>query len=128
MIHTCIRVLDLERSRDYYSKAFGLAEYARYRFDSFTLLYMRDTHTAFELELTQNHSREEAYKLGDGYGHLALLSDDLEADHQRVKSAGGEVTDIKTLDHEGKLLGRFFFATDPDGYKIEVLAKAGRFQ
>jgi lactoylglutathione lyase len=128
MIHTCLRVLDLERSTKFYSSAFGLTEYARYRFDSFTLAYLRDPHTSFELELTQNHDRKKPYALGDGYGHLALRTDDLESDHEKVKAAGGLVTDIKSLDHEGKLLGKFFFATDPDGYKIEVLAKSGRFE
>ena len=128
MIHTCLRVLDLERSIKFYSSAFALKEYARFRFDSFTLVYLRDPHTSFELELTQNHDRKEPYDLGDGYGHLALQTDDLENDHEKVKAAGGQVTDIKSLEHEGKLLGKFFFATDPDGYKIEVLAKLGRFE
>ena len=127
MIHTCLRVLDLGRSVKFYSEAFGLSEYARFEFDSFTLVYLRDSHTSFELELTENHGRQEPYDLGDGYGHLAVTSDDLESDHGKVKSAGGEVTDIKSLEHQGEVLGKFFFATDPDGYKIEVLGKAGRF-
>lgn len=117
----------MKRSVEFYSEAFGLAEYARHTFDDFTLVYMRDSHTSFELELTENHGREEPYDLGNGYGHLAVLSDDLEAGQKAVKKAGGEAGEIKTLEHEGKLLGRFFFATDPDGYKIEVLAKEGRF-
>lgn len=128
MIHSCIRVLDLERSAEFYHQAFGLSEFARFPFDSFTLLYMRDSDAGFELELTANHGREEPYQLGDGYGHLALSSSDLEADHARVARAGGQPTPIKSLDYEGELLGRFFFATDPDGYKIEVLAREGRFR
>ena len=127
MIHTCLRVLDLKRSTEYYSKAFGFTEKARFEFVCFTLVYMCDSHTSFELELTENHGRKEPYDLGDGYGHLAVTSDDLEADHGKVKAAGGEATDIKSLEHQGQVLGKFFFATDPDGYKIEVLAKMGRF-
>ena len=82
---------------------------------------------AFELELTTNAGREQAYELGDGYGHLALAVDDLEAAHRQVENAGGSPTPIKSLDYDGKMMGRFFFASDPDGYKIEVLAREGRF-
>jgi lactoylglutathione lyase len=127
MIHTCLRVLDLDRSADFYGEAFGLREVGRYRFDSFTLLYMRDEQTTFELELTSNHGREEPYDVGDGYGHLAFGVDDLESSRDRVLDAGGRPTDIKSLELEDEL-ARFFFATDPDGYKIEVLARQGRFK
>jgi lactoylglutathione lyase len=126
MIHTCLRVLDLQRSIEFYSRAFGLSEHARFGFESFTLVYLRDPHTSFELELTQNHGRKEPYEMGDGYGHLAFLTDDLQGDHEKVKAAGGQVTDINSLE-QGDLMARFFFATDPDGYKIEVLEKLGRF-
>ena len=114
-------------SIEFYTKAFGLTEFQRFEFETFTLVYLRDPHTTFELELTQNHNQEEPYQLGNGYGHLALQSQSLESDRERVQSAGGDPTEIKSLDYEGQLLGRFFFATDPDGYKIEVLAKEGRF-
>ena len=49
MIHTCLRVLDLKRSIEFYSSAFDLSEYARFRFENFTLVYLRDPHTSFEL-------------------------------------------------------------------------------
>ena len=127
MIHSCLRVLDLAVSAGFYEKAFGLKEVARYRFEDFTLLYMRAEGSDFELELTQNHDRSEAYDLGNAYGHLAVVTEELEASREAVERAGGQPTAIKSLDFEGKLLGRFFFATDPDGYKIEVLAKEGRF-
>ena len=127
MIHSCLRVWDLATSVAFYEQAFGLKEYARYPFDDFTLLYLRADSSDFELELTQNHGRSEAYELGNAYGHLAILLDDLEASREAVERAGGKPTAIKSLDFQGKLLGRFYFATDPDGYKIEVLAKEGRF-
>lgn len=127
MIHTCLRVLELERSVQFYQNAFGLKEVARFEFETFTLLYLRDPKSDFELELTTNHGRVEPYDLGDGYGHLALSSSDLDADYLRVKKAGGKPTEIKSLEHDGALLGKFFFASDPDGYKIEVLAREGRF-
>ena len=127
MIHTCLRVLDLERSINFYRKVFGLEEFSRHVFEGFTLLYMRHPGSHFELELTSNHGREEPYQLGDGYGHLALATEDIEGALERYHGTGAEPVSIKALDHEGALLGRFFFATDPDGYKVEVLAKEGRF-
>jgi len=128
MIHTCLRVLDLEKSRQFYEKVFGLAEYQRFSFDSFTLLYLRHETEPFELELTANHGRKEPYNLGDGYGHLAFVTDNLEQALEAYRATGAEDGEIKELDYEGELLGRFFFATDPDGYKIEVLDRAGRFK
>ena len=127
MIHTCLRVLDLDRSKTFYEEVFELKEYSRHVFDSFTLLYLRHPGLEFELELTANHDREEPYDLGDGYGRLAFVTDDLEAALERYHATGAEKVSIKALNHEGSLLGRFFFATDPDGYKIEVLSREGRF-
>lgn len=127
MIHTCLRVFHLETSSQFYQRAFDMSEYARYEFETFTLLYLRSSDATFELELTHNHDRTTPYQLGDGYGHLAVASSNLEEAHEKAKSAGGNPTEIKSLQHAGSLLGRFFFATDPDGYKIEVLAREGRF-
>ncbi len=128
MIHSCIRVLDLERSIEFYSSVLGLGEYARYRFDNFTLVYLRAESGTFELELTLNHDRVEPYELGDGYGHLAVVTEDLKAALERYNASASDPVEIKELEHEGALLGRFFFATDPDGYKIEVLERSGRFE
>ena len=127
MIHSMIRVFDEARSVAFYGQAFGLEVADRFAFDSFTLIYLRGQDSTFELELTVNAGRTEPYALGDGYGHLAVAVDDLEAEHARMVAAGASPGGIKQLDHDGKLLGRFFFVKDPDGYSIEVLARAGRF-
>ena len=87
---------------------------------------MRNAKSPFELELTVNGSRDTPYAKGDGYGHLAVLVDDLEAEHERMKSEGLKPGDLKDIDLGGK--ARFFFVEDPDGYKIEVLGRFGRFQ
>ncbi|MBV8915161.1 MAG: VOC family protein [Acetobacteraceae bacterium] len=126
-IHSMIRVVDEARSVDFYRRAMGLEIVDRIPFDSFTLIYMRDPASTFEVELTLNHGRTEPYNLGDGYGHLAVVVDDLEAQHERMKAAGASPGDIKSLHRDGSLLGRFFFVKDPDGYSIEVLQRAGRF-
>ena len=126
-IHSMIRVLDEQRSLDFYRQAMGLEVVDRYPFDSFTLIYMRDPASTFEVELTLNHGRTEPYQLGDGYGHLAVVVDDLEAQRTRMQQAGASPGDIKELQLEGRLVGRFFFVKDPDGYSIEVLQRGGRF-
>ena len=127
-IHTMIRVLDEKRSVDFYKEAFGLSVADRLDFDSFTLVYMSNKDVPFEVELTINKGREEAYDLGDGYGHLAVCVDDLDSEHGRFKAAGFNPRDIVEFERDGSLLARFFFVQDPDGYEIEVLQKHGRFQ
>ncbi|MGC5780108.1 VOC family protein [Methylobacterium sp. NFXW15] len=126
-VHSMIRVRDEARSRDYYGRAFGLEPADRFDFPDFTLLYLKDPSSPFELELTVNKDREKPYELGDGYGHLAFVVEDLEAEHAKHKQAGFTVTDVKTLKHGDTPLATFFFATDPDGYKIEVIQRGGRF-
>jgi lactoylglutathione lyase len=126
-IHSMIRVLDEARSVEFYEKAFGLRVKDRFPFDGFTLIYLRNESTDFELELTINHDRKEPYQLGDGYGHLAFVVDDLEAEHRRFESLGLNPNPVKEMKHEGGLRAKFFFVQDPDGYKIEVLQRQGRY-
>ncbi|MGQ7846464.1 VOC family protein [Granulosicoccus sp. 3-233] len=127
-IHSMIRVLDEQRSLDFYSQAFGLTVFDRLDFDTFTLVYLRSEETDFELELTVNKGQKVPYELGNGYGHLAVSVDDLDAEHARLKSLDMTPRDIVDFDHEGALLARFFFIKDPDGYDIEVLQRHGRFK
>ena len=127
-VHMMVRVKEEARSVDFYRKAFGLDIAERVDFPDFTLIYMRPPQGGFEVELTVNKGRAEPYNLGDGYGHVAFVSNDLEAERARMMEAGLAPKDIKEMTHEGKPFGRFFFIEDPDGYKIEVLQKGGRFQ
>ncbi|MCJ2122582.1 VOC family protein [Methylobacterium sp. J-077] len=126
-VHAMIRVRDEARARDYYARAFGFEAADRYDFDDFTLVYLRDPASPFELELTVNKGRDKPYDLGDGYGHIAVVVDDVEAEHARHLREGFLATDVKSLEHGETVLARFFFATDPDGYKIEVIQRGGRF-
>ncbi|MDX6752549.1 VOC family protein [Geminicoccaceae bacterium 1502E] len=127
-IHMMVRVLDLDLSIDFYRKAFGLEVADRFDFDGFTLVYLRNEEADFEVELTLNKGRTEPYGHGDGYGHVAFAVEDLEAEHARFKSAGLSPADIKEFHREGALMAKFFFVQDPDGYKIEVLQKHGRYR
>lgn len=127
-IHTMIRVLNEERSVAFYKTAFGLDVADRFDFEGFTLVYLRNAEADFEVELTINKGRTEPYDLGDGYGHLAVAVDDLDVEHSRFKEAGLKPRDIVAFEREGSLMARFFFVEDPDGYKIEVLQKHGRYR
>jgi lactoylglutathione lyase len=126
-VHSMIRVLDEAKSLDFYTRAFGLEVTDHLRFPDFALIYLRHPSSPFELELTVNFGRREPYIAGDGYGHLAVVVDNLDAEHarfEREKLSPGPLRDFK---HDGATLARFFFVTDPDGYKIEVIQKGGRF-
>ena len=106
----------------------GLGVADRFAFDDFTLVYLRGRESDFELELTVNHGRTAPYALGDGYGHLAVVVDDLDAEHARLSKEGLQPKPIKEFIREGTLMARFFFVEDPDGYKIEVMQKHGRYR
>lgn len=127
-IHSMIRVLDEARSVDFYQQAFGLKVADRYDFDSFTLVYLRNDDADFELELTINKSQSEAYQHGDGYGHIAFAVEDLDAEHKRFEASGLAPKDIVEFERDGALMAKFFFVQDPDGYKIEVLQRHGRYR
>ncbi|MBA4800144.1 MAG: VOC family protein [Rhizobiales bacterium] len=128
MIHSMIRVLEEERSVTFYTQAFGLEIADRLDFETFTLIYLSNAESEFELELTVNKGREDAYDLGNGYGHLAVSVSDLDGEHQRLTGLGMNPGKIVEFNRDGALLARFFFITDPDGYKIEVLQRHGRFK
>ena len=127
-IHMMIRVLDEARSVAFYAQAFGLSVADRFAFETFALVYLRNVAADFEIELTINHGRTDPYDLGNGYGHIAFAVDDLDASHAAMTAAGLGPLPIKEFHREGALLARFFFVSDPDGYKIEVLQAHGRYR
>jgi lactoylglutathione lyase len=127
-IHSMIRVLNEERSAAFYRNAFGLKVAERIDFDTFTLIYLSNNENDFELELTVNKGREEAYDLGNGYGHIAFCVDNLEAEHARMEAAGYAPRKLVDVNNNGMPLARFFFVADPDGYQIEVLQRYGRYR
>ncbi|GBQ36609.1 lactoylglutathione lyase [Gluconacetobacter azotocaptans] len=129
LIHSMIRVRDEAASLAFYAQAFGLAVADRLAFDGFTLIYLSNAEQTFELELTVNHDRDRPYDLGDGYGHLAVSVADVDAEHARLVQAGLSPLPVKQLSLGERVVGRFFFIVDPDGYRIEVLQRGapGRF-
>lgn len=117
--HSMIRVQNLEDSLDFYKNALGFHETRRKEHpeSKFDLVYLSDPDELFELELTYNYDHGP-YEIGDGYGHMAVLVDDLEESHKRHQEQGYDVTELK-----GLVKGRknYYFIKDPDGYKIEVI-------
>lgn len=128
VIHTMVRVLDLERSMRFYRNAFGLEEVHRLDFPTFSLVYLRNPENDFEIELTLNKDRKEPYTHGDGYGHVAVCVNDAASERERLAKLGCAPGDVKEFkDDGGRLLARYFFVQDPDGYKIEVLERHGHY-
>ena len=128
IIHTMIRVLDLDESIAFYDQAFGLKQSHRLDFEDFALVYLRNDENDVELELTLNKGQKQPYGHGDGYGHIAVCVDDLAAEQTRLRALGIDTTDTVEFAPDGKLLARFFFVKDPDGYEIEVLERHGHYQ
>ena len=120
MIHSCIRVMNLELSEKFYCGAFGFEVARRREFPehNFSLSYLRAPVGDFELELTWNHDQSEPYQLGNGYSHLAVGVEDLESSHQRHQEMGLDPKPLKGLPGQG---AQFYFMSDPDGYLVEVV-------
>lgn len=121
-LHTCYRVMDLDKSIEFYKNGLGfeVAEELDYPDDEFTLVYLELEKNGYQLELTYNYDQEEPYEIGNGYGHIAMGVDNLEAFRQELtdKGYGDQVGDIMSLSDGA---ARYFFVTDPDGYKIEII-------
>ena len=130
ILHTMLRVGDLERSVKFYQDVLGMrllrtSENPEYKY-SLVFLGYDDEDKSAVLELTYNWGVSK-YELGTAYGHIAIGVDDIYATCEAVKSAGGKVTREPGSVKGGKTV--IAFVEDPDGYKIEFIenknAKAG---
>ena len=122
LVHTCYRVLDLDRSVGFYRKL-GFEEARRIPIreeavNAFLALPGDDP----RLELTCNIGREEPYEIGTGYGHIALSIDDLDEALERLAGEGVEPEKPPYTIREGG--SRLCFVRDPDGYRIELIEVA----
>ena len=124
ILHTMIRVGDLERSLRFYSDVLGMKQLRRkdYPDGKFPLAFVGygpETEQA-AIELTYNWDTHE-YNLGNGYGHVALEVDDVYAACAEIKKRGGKVTrEAGPMKHGSTVIA---FVEDPDGYKIELIQK-----
>jgi lactoylglutathione lyase len=125
LIHTCYRILDIDRSVAFY-EALGFEERRRVPIrDEATNVFMNLPEDGAEprLELTCNHGRTEPYELGTGYGHIAITTSDLDGTLARLKEQGIEPERPPYSIREGG--NRLCFVRDPDGYRIEILEREG---
>lgn len=118
MLHTCIRVKDLDESLKFY-KSLGLVETRRkdHSEKGFVLVYLSTEIGQYEIELTYNIG-SDAYDIGNGFSHTAIGVDDLEAEHKRLSDLGYKVGALRSLTGGPS---NYFFVTDPDGYMVEVI-------
>lgn len=124
-IHTCYRILNPEKSIDFYVNKLGMKKVGEMNFDTATNYFFAKEEEPSEpmLELTHNHDRMEPYEIGDGYGHVAFVVDDLEEVVSELKEQGVEVAvEPKTLSVDGNDY-KISFVTDPDGYRVELVER-----
>lgn len=126
LLHTMLRVGDLQRSIDFYTRILGMnvlrtTERPEQKYSlAFVGFGTGNADGQAEIELTYNHDIHQ-YDLGTAYGHIALGVSDAYATCAAIKSAGGQVTR-----EAGPVLGGdtiIAFVTDPDGYKIELIQR-----
>lgn len=124
LLHTMLRVGDLQRSIDFYTRILGMkvlrqSENTEYKY---TLAFVGygDESEASVLELTYNWGTDK-YDLGSAYGHIAIEVDDAAGACNRIREAGGKVTREAGPVKGGTTV--IAFVEDPDGYKIELIEK-----
>lgn len=125
ILHTMLRVGDLERSLAFYVDVLGMRLLRRqdYPEGKFTLAFVgyQDESVGAVLELTHNWGTAH-YDLGNGYGHVALAVEDAYAACDAIKSRGGKVVrEAGPMQHGSTVIA---FVEDPDGYKIELIQRS----
>ncbi|MBT9518364.1 MAG: lactoylglutathione lyase [Methyloversatilis discipulorum] len=127
ILHTMLRVGNLDRSIDFYTSVLGMRVLRRkdYPDGKFTLAFVgyQDEADGAVLELTHNWDTDK-YDLGNAYGHIALEVDDAYAACDQVKARGGKVVrEAGPMKHGSTVIA---FVEDPDGYKIEFIQRGSQ--
>lgn len=119
-VHTCLRVHDPEASVRFY-ESLGFERRGRLNFETAYNLYLGLPGDGDTLELTVNRGREKPYDLGDGYNHMALTVEDLDARLESLAERGVEPEKAPYAPGGREDVGRICFVQDPDGYRIELI-------
>lgn len=127
ILHTMLRVGDLEKSLDFYTNVLGMRLLRRkdYPDGKFTLAFVgyQDEEDGAVIELTHNWDTDR-YEIGSGYGHIALEVEDAYKACDDIKARGGKVTrEAGPMKHGQTVIA---FVEDPDGYKIELIQRKSR--
>ena len=120
LVHTCMRVRDIDASLRFY-EALGFERRGKLDFGSAYNIYMGVPGDGDTLELTVNSDQDEPYDLGNGYGHIALTVDDLDALLEELAKIGVEPEKPPFAPGGRPEIGRICFVQDPDGYRIELI-------
>lgn len=113
MVHENYNVADLKTSMEFYEKALGLKEKRRITRDDFTIVYIGNEESDFELEFTWLKEHPQKYNLGECEFHLAFRVDDFDAAHKLHEEMG-------CICFENPSMG-IYFIVDPDGYWLEII-------
>jgi lactoylglutathione lyase len=126
LLHTMLRVKDLDRSVDFYTKLLGMKELRRREVPDgkYTLAFVGygDENSTAVLELTYNWDQKDGYDLGTGFGHLAVGLPDVYGACEELKKAGAKITREAGPVKFGTTV--IAFVEDPDGYKVELVQRA----
>ena len=126
LLHTMLRVKDLDASVAFYTKLLGMKELRRNEVPGgrYTLAFVGygDESSTSVIELTHNWDQEEPYEIGSGFGHLAVGMPDVYAACEALKQAGAKITrEAGPVKHGTTVIA---FVEDPDGYKVELVQRA----
>lgn len=118
LVEICLRVRDIDATLDFYTNLFDFEVASERKFpeDKFDLIYLNSPGSNCQIELTYNYDAEP-YEIGNGFSHLGVTVNDLEAMHGVCKNSKYETGELRGLSGGTP---SYFFVTDPDGYRIEV--------
>lgn len=120
--HTMLRVSDPEDVIDFYEDAFGFELVRESENDTFTLYFLQIPGQDAQIELTYNHGEDDKYEKGEGFGHIAIITDEeqsLQEAYDTAVEAGGE--DYRPPE---ECPGHYAFVKDPEGYEVEIIDRS----
>lgn len=122
LAHTMMRTGSPEEMIEFYEEAFGFELREKKEMETFTLYFLNSEDQTAEIELTYNHGEDEKYEKGEGFGHIAIHTDEdqsLQEAYDQAVEAGGE--DYRPPE---ECPGNYAFVKDPEGYEVEILARS----